>query len=977
MSLKRAVIIMVVAIAAVALALPIASMRTRAAAPSTTPIAKTAVTAEPVAAATAEAGNSNLSAHPQRQDATRAAGDAAGASRETLNALGIRKVKNQAAASAKIAKRIKGGADNATVSPQAGEPEILAGNAAFSAALITTEGGRDTQFSEVALLADWDGREDCVADRSKKVDDFSGIEPDIDFSLTRAAISEHTVANGFAENVFYYGDSVGNVWVGVDTTGDGRVDQLLQINLPTVLNAFGTINSDDQVTITGLAVNPVADLGSFGNVNGAYAGNFGGGAPGTTGVTGEILYVSFYDSEGGLRLSSNNTLVRSGVLAFPISDAVSPAVAPPGNISDVGFPVTVGGSFGVAFSVFGSVAGVACDDDGSVYFHQVDLVQFTGGNIVKINSGDSPTWQDRSLAVSGILTLTTLNPAGGQYGTTSGPATQVNRFTNYSGTSTLWGNITTIASGGCNVLYAGVSRSFNSGDDAFTQLTEGLFPAPSAYGAAGTPSMIISFADCSGWTDICSGVTGFGIGAGKGQGGQGAQGINVGGTIPTGNGIADAAVAGQAVTPGVNNFRIFALGNGPDLRPPAGGTAVVPGTPASVLKVDMQIDYTIHNGLAVNEEGTVYVISGGTPAGIGKNPSPMFTEILCFEDMCPMDRRGDFVDLRGDGLDNPPIPGGNVGDGDSDRFDHLFYRAPIDQVTLTPTGLAGLADGFLRYTNRLAPNAISPGITLGQTGGAGVLGDDDTTGPIQFGLLDPSEDVAGGDDSNPPFSGDDADGVGNPSPVSNGGFEFTFGGPVGTANCVWNGFFWNSNGNITFGAGDPSNAVNIPDFRSGLPKIAPAWADLNPVARSFNTRSFPVMALGFANVNAFKVRWINVPEFGAESCVGSQLTNGTFVEAGVTNTFAVTLYDDGIGLDENTPVPQLTEGPTANRFVVEPNTGVIVGCPPRPEGSGFFWFEFCRMDLLGTADRPVISGYSIGGLSPLNPPGLCEVNLSE
>jgi hypothetical protein len=85
---------------------------------------------------------------------------------------------------------------------------------ALSAALITTMGGRDTQFSEVALIADWDGREDCVADHGAKVDDFSFIELDIDQSLTRAAISEHTFANGFTENVFYYGDSVGNVWVG-------------------------------------------------------------------------------------------------------------------------------------------------------------------------------------------------------------------------------------------------------------------------------------------------------------------------------------------------------------------------------------------------------------------------------------------------------------------------------------------------------------------------------------------------------------------------------------------------------------------------------------------------------------------------------------------------------------------------------------------------------------------------------------------
>jgi hypothetical protein len=34
------------------------------------------------------------------------------------------------------------------------------------------------------------------------------------------------------------------------------------------------------------------------------------------------------------------------------------------------------------------------------------------------------------------------------------------------------------------------------------------------------------------------------------------------------------------------------------------------------------------------------------------------------------------------------------------------------------------------------------------------------------------------------------------------------------------------------------------------------------------------------------------------------------------------------------------------------------------------------MDLLGTEEQPVITGFSLGGLDPLNPPGLCETNLS-
>ncbi len=304
-----------------------------------------------------------------------------------------------------------------------------------------------------------------------------------------------------------------------------------------------------------------------------------------------------------------------------------------------------------------------------------------------------------------------------------------------------------------------------------------------------------------------------------------------------------------------------------------------------------------------------------------------------------------------------------------------------------------MAGGFLRHTNRLAPtaiaidvNSVGDAVALGQIGGATTQDDDSTAGVIIFESFDPGHQVAGGDDQNTPFRGDDNDGAGNPVLVGalSGGFEFNFGGTGVAATCVWNGFFLNSNGNITFGGGDTSNFPTVPSLRTGLPRIAPAWADLNPAAREDDPTSFPVQALGFANVNAFKIRWINVPEFGNEDCTGPC--------GGASNTFSVTLFDDGTGRDENEaqlldpadptgdnvdPAFDEQEGPTDLQFVREPNTGVLVGCPPRPEGSGIFQFEFCRMDLLGTPTSPVITGFSIGGLSPLNPPGLCETNLSE
>src|SRR5262249_52827793 len=147
------------------------------------------------------------------------------------------------------------------------------------------------------------------------------------------------------------------------------------LNLPTVLNAFGTLNSDDQVVVTGLCVNPVADLTSFSNVNGAFP---------FSGKTGEILYVTFWDTGGGFRTAGGNNTIHSGLLAFPIADVVSPAKPPPGVQSAAGFPVTVGGSFGVEFSAFANLAGCAVDDDGDVFLQQVDLAGLTGANIMKI-----------------------------------------------------------------------------------------------------------------------------------------------------------------------------------------------------------------------------------------------------------------------------------------------------------------------------------------------------------------------------------------------------------------------------------------------------------------------------------------------------------------------------------------------------------------------------------------------------------------
>src|SRR5690349_17954704 len=238
MNIRRGVFLAVLVIAVVALATPLVGLRAKAA--GSAAIAKSASSA-PATRATSTPVRQQIEQQRDGSGEARAEGEGK-ISAETLKALGMTRVNNAQEASARIAERLlnkkKGGGGE--VSIQSGEPSVLNSASALSAALMTTIGGRDNQFSEVTLLADWDGREDCAADRSQKVDDFSSIEPEIDQSLTRTAISEHTVANGFAENVYYYGDTLGNLWIGTDTnpgvTVAPAVDALRQVNIPALVN---------------------------------------------------------------------------------------------------------------------------------------------------------------------------------------------------------------------------------------------------------------------------------------------------------------------------------------------------------------------------------------------------------------------------------------------------------------------------------------------------------------------------------------------------------------------------------------------------------------------------------------------------------------------------------------------------------------------------------------------------------------------
>ncbi len=756
----------------------------------------------------------------------------------------------------------------------------LAPNAPLSAAVgITIASPVDTS-DKLLAVGDWDGREDLVADHEKLLfNDF--FYPLAGSSvLMRAAFSPYSIANGGAFNLWYTATNDGTVYIGTeDPLGNSAPAFPLTIatGLGSTLNPIGGDAMSTNATVTGLAVQPVADMGIFG------AGNCG--------VLGEIAYVSVEDHNGGSNDGGGHP-IHTRVFALGLKESGS-------SLTFIGF-------LQIFRHRYDNVGGIAVDDSGSLYVSLVDLAGGTGGAIFKATetpqsacSKSNYTFRGISpFALDGNLDLTTA--------ALDAPGVHL---TNYSGASTTFGNVVALATGHADTLYAALARSKHPGDDAATAATEGLFENPAALGP--TPSMVITFADAAGALDHCTSPGGMQPGI-----------------LPIGDGVADVARADLTLTPGVNNFRAFVLGNGPDPRD--GGPVF--GSPATTLQLDMQIDWSQDGfgGITVDEENAVYVVSGGVPSGTGANPSPDRGEVLKFPDRTPFDRRADFIDLRGDTLPDPPDATGGP-DGDSDRFDHVFFVAPNDSGG-HPTGISGLTRGFLRYLNRHPPNAI-PNLPTD------VQGDDDANGPIDFNAFDPSEQVAGGDDSRPPNTGDDA----------NGGFEFSFGSRSGSM-CFTPAtqFYLNSNGNLTFGNGDTQNQPDIPKLLSGPGRIAPLWTDLDSAARANGfPNQFPVQALGFAAPNAFKVRWIDVAPFGYEDCGG-------------VATVSVTLYDDGTGDDES--MPGTPEGPTA--------TG------SRPDGSGYFYFDYGRIDMLAYAGQPIVVGYARGA-DDLATPHVSESDWSQ
>ena len=100
-------------------------------------------------------------------------------------------------------------------------------------------------------------------------------------------------------------------------------------------------------------MNPVADLADFG----------------LCGTIGEVVYVSVFDSEG-CEANAANHVFRTESLHLRLRMEQEPEQR------------RRRGAAG-AESKFANIAGVAVDDDGSLYYQLLDLIQFTGGAIFK------------------------------------------------------------------------------------------------------------------------------------------------------------------------------------------------------------------------------------------------------------------------------------------------------------------------------------------------------------------------------------------------------------------------------------------------------------------------------------------------------------------------------------------------------------------------------------------------------------------
>ena len=432
------------------------------------------------------------------------------------------------------------------------------------------------------------------------------------------------------------------------------------------------------------------------------------------------------------------------------------------------------------------------------------------------------------------------------------------------------------------------------------------------------------------------------------------------------------------------SFRIFAADA--EVAQPAG----VGEAPATLVIPGMQIDYvgSAYRGLAVDWDDNVYVAYGAAPASVRENPSPLFGGILRIPDS-NCDRVGDAVDYNGDG-----VYGGSIADEADSLDDYRWLDSPLNPGTASPNGLNFISIGPLFSLERV-------GLGLGDDEGIGFAFDDfdGDANNVAGGVCDLLLATA-------------CDNVGTQTLGGPVGFEWLF------CNTAWTGFRLGSNGNIVFrdstlnASGDPLLTDFTPTvvefLASDAPQVAPLWTDLTPGGGG----QFSLHHLGFAAVDAFIIRTINVPSFGRGG-IGVGVDQFGFPSRGETNNFDVTFFDDQDAWDDlNAEI--VGDETNLNNLVNDDNDGICfptaVGLRPgtptrlidrngdgdltdeglanvtqegvgriKPE-QGPFRLRYYQMEAIGTPGAPIIVGFSTGFDGVFNtgtvPPGLCEVNLS-